>query len=188
MAKISNLDFPRTSKEVFGIPAVEYVSGFLQDKVKDKAYLHDLKQRAEGEGVTNVLIMVDMWGPEGTLASPDASARKQAAVNHRPWVDAAQYLGCHAIRVNASGYGDHASYEDSKAWFVDGLSRLVEYGRSVDIRITVENHGGFSSNASWLAEVMQEVDDDYCGTLPDFGNFRISKESGTFYDPLLGMA
>ncbi len=185
--KISNLEFPVTAKEVFGIEAVEYVSSFFRGKETDAAYLKELKQRCVDINVRNVLIMVDMWGPDGTLASPDAGKREAAANNHHKWVEAASFLGCHAIRVNASGYGN-SGYEDSKKYFADGLNRLVEYGKKNKLSILVENHGGFSSNGRWLAEVMREVNSDYCGTLPDFGNFRISKEDGIFYDPLVGLS
>jgi L-ribulose-5-phosphate 3-epimerase len=37
--------------------------------------------------------------------------------------------------------------------------------------VIVENHGGYSSNGAWLADVMKLVDLPNCGTLPDFGNF-----------------
>ena len=43
------------------------------------------------------------------------------------------------------------------------------------INIIVENHGGLSSNANYLAKVMKNVNLDKCGTLPDFGNFCIKK-------------
>jgi sugar phosphate isomerase/epimerase len=56
----------------------------------------------------------------------------------------------------------------------DGLGRLCEFGDKHDINIIVENHGGLSSNGAWLAGVMKMVDNKRCGTLPDFGNFRIS--------------
>ncbi len=118
--KMTHLDFPQVAQSEFAIEAVEYVSGFFDDKVEDMKYLKELKQRANDLGVTNVLIMVDMWGDHGTLASANASARKVAAENHRKWIDAAKYLGCHAIRVNAHGYED-ASYEDARGYFVDGL-------------------------------------------------------------------
>lgn len=45
----------------------------------------------------SVLIMID----GGTLGDPDAAKRKKAVENHYPWVEAAQFLGCHSIRVNA---------------------------------------------------------------------------------------
>jgi sugar phosphate isomerase/epimerase len=184
--KMTHLDFPQVAQSEFAIEAVEYVSGFFDDKVEDMKYLKELKQRANDLGVTNVLIMVDMWGYHGTLASANASARKVAAENHRKWIDAAKYLGCHAIRVNAHGYED-ASYEDARGYFVDGLSQLVGYGEDAGISVVVENHGGYSSNAQWLVEVIQGVGSDYCGTLPDFGNFRIDGEKGILYDALQGM-
>ena len=185
--KISNLEFGETAKKEFGIEAVEYVSTFFEGKETDQSYLRELKKRTDDEGVRNVLIMVDMWGDGGAIASPDESKRKMAAQNHHKWVDTAKYLGCHAIRVNASGYGD-AGYQDAKNWFADGLSRLVEYGKQNDVSITVENHGGHSSNGRWLVDVMKAVDDDYCGTLPDFGNFAVDREKGIFYDPLIGLS
>lgn len=185
--KISNLDFPETTKKVFDIHAVEYVSSFFKGQETDRTYLSELKKRSDGEGVTNVLIMVDMWGPEGALASPEEATRKTAADNHHKWVDAAKFLGCHAIRVNASGYGD-ASYKDAQKYFADGLAKLVEYGAANEISILVENHGGYSSNGRWLADVMRAVDNSSCGTLPDFGNFRTNVEQGIFYDPYIGVA
>ena len=185
--KITNLDFPETTKKVFDIHAVEYVSSFFKGKETDNTYLSELKKRSDGAGVTNVLIMVDMWGPEGAIASPDEDTRKKAAANHHKWVDAAKFLGCHAIRVNASGYGD-ASYKDAQNYFADGLAKLVEYGAINEISIVVENHGGYSSNGRWLADVMKAVDSKYCGTLPDFGNFRTNLEQGIFYDPYIGVA
>lgn len=184
--RMTNLDFPKVAQSEFGINAVEYVSGFFDDKAEDMTYLKELKQRADDLGVRNVLIMVDMWGDHGTLASADAAKRETAAKNHHKWVDAAKFLGCHAIRVNAHGY-ENAGYEEARDYFVDGLSQLVEYGASVGISIVVENHGGYSSNGQWLVEVMQGVSSDYCGTLPDFGNFRIDGEKEIFYDPLQGI-
>ena len=46
------------------------------------------------------------------------------------------------------------------------------------INVIVENHGGLSSDASLLAQVMKKTNLDNCGTLPDFGNFCISNDWG----------
>ena len=42
----------------------------------------------------------------------------------------------------------------------------------------VENHGSYSSDGSWLASVMTEVNKRNVGTLPDFNNFCVERESG----------
>lgn len=49
----------------------------------------------------------------------------------------------------------------------------------------VENHGGYSSNGKWMSDVIRKVDKPNCGTLPDFGNFRINGTEE--YDRYQGM-
>jgi sugar phosphate isomerase/epimerase len=168
--KLTNLDFARVAKREFGIDAVEYVNQFFMDKAKDEKYLAELKQRAEDEGVKSLLIMVD---GEGQLGDPDAAARQTAVENHYKWVDAAKFLGCHSVRVNA---GSNGSYEEQQKLAADGLRRLSEYAKPHGLNVIVENHGGLSSNGAWLAGVINSVGMDNCGTLPDFGNFFIKRE------------
>lgn len=163
--EITNLDFPKMAKEEFGINAVEYVSIFFKEKVKDKNYLEKLKTQTNDLGVVNLLIMVD---GEGFLGDLDDEKRKMAVTNHHKWIDAAKFLGCHSIRVNAHGEG---SYDEVKNAAIDGLGSLTKYGESQKINVIVENHGGYSSDGKWLSEVIKQVNNSYCGTLPDFGNF-----------------
>lgn len=173
--EISNLDFPAVAKERYGIDAVEYVNQFFPDKSKDHRYLKELKKRAGDQGVRNVLIMIDN---EGLVASDDEAERNAAVQNHYKWMEAAKLLGCHAVRVNLFGSQDRE--DDVKAWIssaVDGLGKLAEYGAQLEINVLVENHGGLSSHAGHLAKVIKQVDSNWCGTLPDFGNFCISYQN-----------
>jgi sugar phosphate isomerase/epimerase len=163
--KMDNLDFPRAAREDYGIEAVEYVNQFFKDKAKDEKYLADLKKRCSDHGVRSVLIMCD---GEGALGDADEAKRMTAVENHYRWADAAKFLGCHSIRVNAQSSG---SYDEQMDRAADGLARLTEYGAKQDINVIVENHGGLSSNGAWLAGVMKKVNSPRCGTLPDFGNF-----------------
>ncbi len=162
---LDNLDFAKVAKEKFGILAVEYVNQFFKDKAKDETYLAEMKKRTSDLGVTNVLIMVD---GEGDLGDIDEQNRTKAVENHYKWVDAAKYLGCHSIRVNA---GTKAEYEEGKKLAADGLRRLSEYAKPLDMNVIVENHGGLSSNGKWLSETIRMTGLANCGTLPDFGNF-----------------
>jgi L-ribulose-5-phosphate 3-epimerase len=173
------LDFPAFTREMFDIDAVEYVNRFFMDKAEDQAFLSALKARCDDSGVRSVLIMCDR---EGNLGDPDAALRTQAIENHYKWVDAAAYLGCHSIRVNAASSG---SWDEQRALAADGLRRLSEFGAERGLNVIVENHGGLSSNGQWLAEVIEAVDLDNCGTLPDFGNFRITPDEE--YDRYLGV-
>lgn len=163
--EIDNLDFAKVAKERFGIEAVEYVNQFFKDKAKDATYLEEMKKRTSDLGVTNVLIMVD---GEGGLGNSDPAKRTTAVENHYKWVDAAKYLGCHSIRVNAE---TDKPYEEGSKLAADGLRRLSEYAKPLGINVIVENHGGLSSNGKWLSETIRATGMENCGTLPDFGNF-----------------
>lgn len=168
--EIDNLDFARMARQEFGIDAVEYVNQFFKDKAKDTAYLRQMNKLAKDNGVINHLIMID---GEGALGDPDEAKRIQAVENHYRWVDAAKFLGCKMIRVNAQSRG---SYDEQMKLAADGLRKLTEYGAKQKIAIVVENHGGLSSNGQWLSGVMKLVNHPMCGTLPDFGNFRVSRD------------
>ncbi len=178
--EMTNLDFPRVTREL-GMEGVEYVNQFFKDKAKDQKYLAELKKITKDEGVRNVLIMCD---GEGMVGHPEKAEREKTVENHKRWVDAAAFLGCHSIRVNA---GSRGSYEEQQKLAADGLRMLCEYGDTQKINIIVENHGGFSSNGEWLSGVMKMVDHKRVGTLPDFGNFVIDRQTGESYDRYKGV-
>ncbi|MDZ7681107.1 MAG: sugar phosphate isomerase/epimerase family protein [Fodinibius sp.] len=169
---ITHLEFPEVARKQFGIGAVEYVNQFFADKARNKAYLDELNNRCADLGVEQLIIMVD---GEGELAVSNEKERKQAVENHHKWVEAAEYLGCHSIRVNTFGTGSRTS---QKASAVDSLGELSEFAQDYGINILVENHGGYSSDGEWLTDVIRQVDMSNCGTLPDFGNFCIRRKDG----------
>jgi L-ribulose-5-phosphate 3-epimerase len=168
--ELDNLDFAKTARFDFGIGAVEYVNQFFKDKAKDRTYLGEMLKRSRDNGIENRLIMCD---DEGALGDPDEAKRRQAVENHYKWVEAAKFLGCKMIRVNAQSQGN---YDEQMKLAADGLRRLTEFGAKAKIAVVVENHGGLSSNGQWLTGVMKMVNHPMCGTLPDFGNFSVSKD------------
>ena len=177
--EIDHLDFAAIAKNDFSISAIEYVNSFFFNHAKDNAYLIEMKNRADDHGVKSLLIMCDN---EGNLGEPEEKKRIQAVQNHYKWAEAAKYLGCHSIRVNARSSG---SYQDQINLAADGLRRLTEFGDKIGINTIVENHGGLSSNGKWLSTVIEKVDHPRVGTLPDFGNFLIKENE--WYDRYQGM-
>ena len=176
--KADPLEFAAMAKNEFGIDGIEYVNQFFKDKAKDQSYLDELKKRASDNGVTSVLIMCD---GEGALGDPDSGRRKKAVENHYKWVEAAKFLGCHSIRVNAQSSG---AYWEQMKLAADGLKMLTEFADQHDIGVIVENHGGLSSNGTWLSSVIHTVNLRGCGTLPDFGNFQVANK--IWYDRYKG--
>ncbi len=162
----------------WGFTGLEYVSGLYYPELEKenfseaamKNFVDRSNAEAEKHGLQNLLIMVD---GQGNLAVSDAEERKAAIENHYKWVDAAAAMGCHSIRVNLAG----STIEEE--WIpaaVEGLKGLSTYAKDKNINVIVENHGGLSSNGALLVQVMQKVNMENCGTLPDFGNFCIAKE------------
>jgi sugar phosphate isomerase/epimerase len=180
---MNHLDFATRARKEYDLDAVEYVNTFFFERANDRGYLGTMKSRAESEGVRSLLIMCDS---EGDLGSPGADDRRRAVENHYKWLEAASFLGCHSIRVNArSDAALDASEQEKLA--ADGLRRLCERAEDHGLNVLVENHGGISSNGAWLASVMKRVSHPRIGTLPDFGNFRIRTDPEEWYDRYQGV-
>mgnify|MGYP001304512632 FL=1 len=165
--KLDNLDFAKTAKEKFDISVVEYVNVFFSDKVNNKEYLNEMVARSVDIGVKNSLIMID---GEGNLGDSNERKRNKAIDNHKKWVEAANYIGCNHIRVNAAGNG---SEDEVSKYASDSLQKLGDFSKDFNINIIVENHGGYSSDAQWLVGVIKNTERKNVGTLPDFGNFCV---------------
>ncbi len=174
-----NMDFPAFAKEKCGIDAIEYVNQLFMDKASNEKYFNDLKKRCDDLGVKSLIIMCDALGQ---LGAPDAKARHTAVLKHVPWLLGARILGCHSIRVNA---GSSGSREEQEKLAADGLASLSDLAEPYGMNVIVENHGGLSSDGAWLAAVMKRVNMPNCGTLPDFGNFRV--KPGVEYDRYKGV-
>ena len=147
----------------FGIGGFEMVNTFFPSPQYD--YLRELRRRADDTGVKLLLIMCD---GEGSMASPEADKRMQAALNHHKWVDIAAVLGCNAIRCNT---GAREPDQDALERCAESFGALVDYAEGAGIDVLLENHWGASSDPAWLMALMDLVDSPRFGTLPDFGNW-----------------
>src|SRR5262249_61620793 len=121
-----------------GMRAVEYVNQFFKDKAKDRTYLREMLKRTSDLGVENRLIMCD---GEGALGDPDGANRQQAVENHYKWVEAAKFLGCKMIRVNAQSRGGD---DEQKKLAADGLPQRTEFGAPHKIAGRGEKYGRVS--------------------------------------------
>lgn len=178
----------------WGFTGLEYVSQLYPADLENNEYSSEAmasfvkkcNSEAEKHGMKNVLIMIDR---QGNLAVNDPKERQEAVERHYKWVDAAAAIGCHAIRVNLAGSDAPEQWKENS---IDGLSKLAAYAKEKNINVIVENHGGLSSNGAMLAEVMKRVNMDNCGTLPDFGNFCITRNEDRScnkeYDKYKGVA
>lgn len=175
--RLSNLDFGKKAKEL-GFEGVEYVSQLYpleegNERESLERLAKTLKQRSEDYQIQNVLIMID--SPFDLVVS-DTILRNKAIEDHKMWIDAAEVLGCASVRVNL--FGDTV---DTAVWHknsVIALKELSTYAKTKQLNVIVENHGGFSSDADLLVDVLASVNMENCGALTDFGNFCVKREGG----------
>ena len=181
--KWKNLDFPRIAREDFGLNGIEFVNTLFE--VPTAGYLNQLKKNANDHGVTMVLIMVDA---EGDPCQPEKSVRKQFGVNHRKWIDIAQYLGCTAIRTNCRGPKGEVDKKEALKWAADSYNMLLEYAMEAKIQVVIENHGGVSDDADWMVDLMNEVDNLYFGTYPDWRDPKAGYDNVEYLKKMLPWA
>ncbi|MCF7559145.1 sugar phosphate isomerase/epimerase [Sabulilitoribacter multivorans] len=169
--ELNPFDFPKVAKEL-GFDAVEWVDQLYAKEIDSMGFdavIERWKEESEKHGVKNVLIMVDR---AGDLSHFDAQKRNEAVEKHKKYVDAAAYLGCHAIRVNTFGSFDSDQWVEAT---IDGLKTLSEYAATKNISVLAENHGWYSSDPRLLIPVIEKINMANCGTLADFGNWCIKR-------------
>lgn len=186
---LNPINFAQKAKEL-GFNAIEYVSTLYRrelEKMNISELTKKLISNSKDYNIKNLLIMVDQ---EGDLSSSNSNEILQSIDKHKKWIEMANELGCHSVRVNLNGEDDIEKWKDNS---IIGLTKLCEFADNINI--IVENHGGNSSNGKVLAEVIRNVNLNNCGTLPDFGNFCIKrskkssspKECDIEYDKYQGM-
>ena len=173
--EIDPMNFAKISNEL-GFDGLEYLQisytgGLLREKKKTslngiKKLAKDLNKRAKDYNQENVLIMID--------SAPDLGSYVDNYDDYHTWIDCASEMKCHSVRVNLRGSDQNLSNWSENS--INNLNKLCEYAKPLDINIIVENHGGFSSNADYLVNVIENIDHDNVGTLPDFGNFCIRQD------------
>ena len=194
---VSPYEFARLASEL-GFEGLEYVNQLYPDVMdsEDKtdaiaAFVEKNNALATQYKLQNVLIMIDS---EGDLASSDENKRSEAIANHKLWIDAANQMGCSAVRLNLFGESDPEKWVANS---ILSLTELADYAADKSINVIVENHGRLSSNVPVLMKVINGTGKSNCGTLPDFGNFCIAEEGygslfdgscKEFYDPYKGVS
>lgn len=172
--KHDTLTVPALAKKEFGIDAVEWVSLFWK-KGTDKTFLNDLKQRCEDNGVKSLVILVDIF--EAQLGDLEKEKRNRAVELHKPWIEAAAFLGCHSIRVNTdgfslNGYGKPGNKEEVGRAAIDGYGKLLEICGKSGINAIIQNHTGYSCDPNWLVSILEQVKSPYAGTQVDPDHFE----------------
>jgi sugar phosphate isomerase/epimerase len=89
----------------------------------------------------------------------------------RRWLDATELLGAAHLRVLGGEVPPGASDEQGIQWVVEVMKPACEYAAQKGIIQGIESHGGITSKASNLIEILRRVDSPFAGINLDISHF-----------------
>jgi len=165
--KLDMLTVPAFCKEQ-GIPGISYNDMFF--KTVDDAFIDEVKAAVKKAGR-----VVTCYVIEGNLALADESKRQAQIEADKRKMRAAARLGAPVVRINVGSTGPEKA-DDTVG--VDRVIKifneeLVPLAKELNIRISIENHGGVSKTAANIVKIIKGTDPKWVGALVDFGNFPL---------------
>jgi sugar phosphate isomerase/epimerase len=161
------VNFPKLMAERYRVHNIEICVPHFESA--ESGYLNVLKARLAEVGcrVVNMPVDIDELGEKGGLSDPDRKVRENAIRGAKRWIDVAATIGCKSVRC------DHGLMDPKNlAPTIESYQQLSEYGRTHEVHVLIENHGGLGSeHPEELVELLKGVGGNYIGALPDFANF-----------------
>jgi len=163
--KLDLVGVPQFYKEQ-GIKGISYNDMFF--KKLDDAYLDQIVAAVKKAGR-----VVTCYVIEGDLAGPDSAKRQQQIEVDKQKLRAAHRLGAPLVRINVGATGRQENADDTIGVerVVEAFKELLPLARELNIKISIENHGGVSKTADNIVKIIKATDPKWVGALVDFGNF-----------------
>lgn len=136
-------------------------------KSYDEPYLDTIKKAAKDNGLAIVALIC-----EGNLATDNEEARKKQIQTNAMKMRGAAYLGAPLVRLNLGGTGSEE--RDGTVGVdrvVEAFNELLPLAKELNVKITIENHGGVSKKADWILEIIKRTDPKWVGSCLDFKNW-----------------
>ncbi len=154
----------------YGLPGGELTSYYFPDEVTHD-YLLDLKRHCHLRGVS-----VSGGAIRNDFCSLDR-AKVEADIAHtKLWIDYYSVLGAPAIRIFAGQANDQEPLAKTLKRCAENCQVVCDYAAQKGVILALENHGGVTSRAEGLLEIIEQVDSPAIGVNFDSGNFRSSAD------------
>ena len=88
------------------------------------------------------------------------------------WVDVAHKLGASHIRVFGGNVPEGSTEAEAAGWVAEILKRAGDYAAGRGVVLGLENHGGITSRAERILQIVEAADHPNVGINLDTGNFR----------------
>ena len=106
------------------------------------------------------------------MCRPTEELRDREAAWLERWVEVAAKLGAGHIRVFGGDVPKGSTEDQAAEWVVGILKRAAEYSGKKGIILGLENHGGITSKAERILQIVKAVNSPWVGINLDTGNFE----------------
>jgi len=174
--RIVLMDFPEMIADRYKVHNLEFVAPHFASL--EPLYIEELKGkllRAHSH-LINIPVDIPELAQGGGLSDSDPQVRVAAIVASKKWIDIAKQLGARSVRCDPGKLNP-----SDLTPTIESYKELAAYGRSKNIAMLIENHGGVGSeHPEELLRIFQVVEGPFIGALPDFGNFpdEATREQG----------
>ena len=147
-----------------GLNGVDMTVYYL--KSTDPAYLVSLRHLAFKNGLPFSGVAA------GTAMCHADPAQRAAAVEEiKKWVDVTESLGASHLRVFGGPVPKGATDEQGIQWVVETMKPGCDYAAPKGITLGIESHGGITSKAVNILEILRRVDSPFAGCNLDITHF-----------------
>lgn len=92
-------------------------------------------------------------------------------------VDEALKFGSGVVRVFAGDVAEGITFDQARAWIIEGLAEASKYAAKHNIKLALENHGSLAGRSDQVRGIIEDVRQmsgvDALGANPDTGNFQL---------------
>jgi sugar phosphate isomerase/epimerase len=160
--------FIREAKRI-GADGVELLDFFMKDPVADR--------RAALEALSETCLPCGVFSVGNNFAKSSAEERASQLARIENGIEQAVHHGAGVVRVFAGDTAEGITFEDARAWIVEGLATAADLARDRNVKLALENHGKLAGRGDQVRAIVQDVRDrcghDALGANPDTGNFLL---------------
>jgi len=147
-----------------GVHGVDITTYWL--KSTEPAYLAQLRQFAYKNGM-----LFSGAAISTNICQPEAVKRAEELARIKQWVDRTELLGASHLRVFGGELPAGATEEQGIQWVVETMKLACDYAARKGIILGIESHGGITSRAANIVEILRRVDSPYAGCNLDISHF-----------------
>lgn len=160
--------FIREAKRA-GAEGVELLDFFYKDLENDRI--------SAREALDETGLPVPIFSIAQNFAKPSEELREAELNKIRFGVDEALRYGSGVVRVFAGDVAEGITFDQARAWIVEGLAKASTYAHERNMKLALENHGSLAGRGDQVRGLIEDVrsmsGNDALGANPDTGNFLL---------------